>query len=66
MQNFILSAITFLPLVGMLLVLATPGKYKGLIRWGTVAFSLLPFGLSIVARARRPSHHRLDAGPVGR
>ncbi len=48
MQNFILSAITFLPLVGMLLVLVTPGKNKGLIRWGAVAFSLLPFGLSIV------------------
>lgn len=48
MQNFYLSAITFLPLLGMLLVLVTPGRYKNLIRWGSVVFSLLPFGLSIM------------------
>lgn len=44
----LLSAITFLPLLGMALVLVTPGDRKGLIRWGSVVFSLLPFGLSII------------------
>jgi NADH-quinone oxidoreductase subunit M len=45
----LLSVITFLPLVGMLLVLVTPADQVKLIKWGSIAFSLLPLALSIVA-----------------
>jgi NADH-quinone oxidoreductase subunit M len=45
----LLSVITFLPLVGMLLVLATPADQTRLIKWGSIAFSLIPLALSIVA-----------------
>ncbi|NJM40831.1 MAG: NADH-quinone oxidoreductase subunit M, partial [Anaerolineae bacterium] len=44
----LLSLITFLPLLGMLLVLATPADRKKLIQWGSIAFSLIPFALSLV------------------
>jgi NADH-quinone oxidoreductase subunit M len=47
----ILSVITFLPLVGMILVLITPERLKNTIRWGSVVFSLLPFGLSLMLLA---------------
>ncbi|MFN3706081.1 MAG: NuoM family protein [Thermoflexales bacterium] len=43
----ILSIITFLPLVGMALVLLTPPAAVNTIRWGSVAFSLLTLGLSL-------------------
>lgn len=43
----LLSLITFLPLVGMVLVLLAPSQNKKLIQWGSVAFSLLPLGLAI-------------------
>ena len=46
----ILSLITFLPLVGMALVLLTPsGTSKRVIQWGSVAFSLIPLALSVLA-----------------
>jgi NADH-quinone oxidoreductase subunit M len=44
----ILSIITFLPLVGLVLVLLTPARLVNVIRWGSVAFSLLVFGVSVV------------------
>jgi NADH-quinone oxidoreductase subunit M len=44
----LLSIITFLPLVGMLLVLLTPGSAVKVIRWGSVLFSLSVLALSIV------------------
>jgi NADH-quinone oxidoreductase subunit M len=47
----ILTLITFLPIVGMALVLLTPSRQTQLIKWGAIAFSLLPLGLSIIAWA---------------
>jgi NADH-quinone oxidoreductase subunit M len=51
-MNFInsnlLSLITFLPLLGMILVLVTPSGRTKLIQWGSVAFSLIPFALGLV------------------
>ena len=47
----ILSILTFLPLIGMVLVLLTPERSKNTIRWGSVLFSLLPLALSIIAWA---------------
>lgn len=44
----ILSIITFLPLVGMALVLITPSSQKQAIRWGSIAFSLIPLALSLL------------------
>jgi NADH-quinone oxidoreductase subunit M len=44
----ILSIITFLPLIGMALVLITPSSQKQTIRWGSIAFSLIPLVLSLV------------------
>jgi len=45
----ILSVITFLPLVGLALVLLTPsGTSKRVIQWGSIAFSLIPLALSVV------------------
>ena len=49
--NNILSLITFLPLLGMGLVLVTPGNQKKLIQWGAIAFSLLPLGLAVMTFA---------------
>jgi NADH-quinone oxidoreductase subunit M len=43
----ILTLLTFLPLVGMALVLVTPTSQVNVIRWGSVAFSLLVLGLAI-------------------
>ncbi len=45
----ILSLITFLPLLGMILVVLTPDRNIKTIRWGSVIFSLLPLGLSLIA-----------------
>ena len=47
----ILSILTFLTLIGMVLVLLTPERSKNTIRWGSVLFSLLPLALSIIAWA---------------
>lgn len=47
----ILSILTFLPLLGMVLVLLTPDRAKNTIRWGSVLFSLLPLALSIMVWA---------------
>jgi len=47
----LLSLITFLPLVGMVLVMLVPSQHKKLIQWGSVAFSLLPLGLAFYAWA---------------
>ena len=44
----ILSVITFLPLVGMVLVLLTPAKQVNLIRWGSVLFSTLMLAVAAV------------------
>ena len=44
----LLSLITFLPLLGMVLVLVVPAERTKLIQWGSVAFSLIPFALSLV------------------
>ncbi|MCS7088345.1 MAG: NADH-quinone oxidoreductase subunit M [Thermoflexales bacterium] len=44
----ILSIITFLPLLGMLLVLLTPPRAVRTIQWGSIAFSLIPLALSVV------------------
>jgi NADH-quinone oxidoreductase subunit M len=44
----ILSVITFLPLVGMVLVLLTPAKQVNLIRWGSVLFSTLVLAVAAV------------------
>ncbi|MDW8396311.1 MAG: NADH-quinone oxidoreductase subunit M, partial [Anaerolineae bacterium] len=48
LNSNLLSLITFLPLVGMVLVLLTPSSAVRTIRWGSVAFSLIPLALSIV------------------
>lgn len=45
----LLSVITYLPLVGMLFVLLTPPRQTALIKWGSIAFSLIPLALSIAA-----------------
>jgi NADH-quinone oxidoreductase subunit M len=45
----ILSLITFLPLLGMIFVVLTPDRNIKTIRWGSVIFSLLPLGLSLIA-----------------
>jgi NADH-quinone oxidoreductase subunit M len=44
----ILSIITLLPLIGMALVLVTPASQIKVIRWGSVLFSTLVLGLTIV------------------
>ena len=44
----ILSIITFLPLVGLVLVLLTPGDQVKVIRWGSVAFATLVFGATVL------------------
>lgn len=44
----ILSVITFLPLIGMVLVLLTPSRSVRLIRWSSIAFSLIPLALSVI------------------
>ena len=44
----LLSLITFLPLIGALLVLLAPSSRPNVIRWGAVAFSLIPLALSII------------------
>ncbi len=44
----ILSIITFLPLIGMALVLVTPANQVRVIRWGSVLFSTLVLGAAIV------------------
>ncbi len=44
----LLTLLTFLPLAGMGLVLVTPGRYTRMIQWGSILFSLLPLGLSIL------------------
>ncbi len=45
----ILSIITFLPLIGMALVLLTPsGASRRVIQWGSIAFSLIPLALSVL------------------
>ncbi len=49
LNSNLLSIITFLPLVGMVLVLITPSSQKQVIRWGSIAFSLIPLALSLYA-----------------
>ncbi len=44
----ILSIITFLPLVGLVLVLLTPSNQVKVIRWGSVAFATLVFGATVL------------------
>jgi NADH-quinone oxidoreductase subunit M len=44
----ILTVITLLPVLGMILVLLTPSKSTNVIKWGSIAFSLIPLALSVV------------------
>jgi NADH-quinone oxidoreductase subunit M len=44
----ILSVLVALPLIGMVLVLLTPARLTGTIRWGSVAFSTLILGVSLI------------------
>jgi len=44
-----LVIITFLPLLGFILVLILPAKNKTLIRWLTLVFTLMTFGISLWA-----------------
>jgi NADH-quinone oxidoreductase subunit M len=44
----ILSIITFLPLVGMILVLLTPANQVKVIRWGSVMFSTLVLAMTLL------------------
>ncbi|HQV69440.1 MAG TPA: NADH-quinone oxidoreductase subunit M [Thermoflexales bacterium] len=52
----ILSIITFLPLVGMILVLLMPSSQTKLVQWGAVIFSLIPLALSVWLFADYASH----------
>ncbi len=47
MDQMLLSLITFLPLVGMVIVLALPGERHGLIRWTAVGFTGVVFALTL-------------------
>ncbi|MGB8251879.1 MAG: Fe-S-binding domain-containing protein, partial [Anaerolineaceae bacterium] len=42
-----LVIVTFLPLLGFILVLILPAKNKTVIRWLTLIFTLLTFGISL-------------------
>jgi NADH-quinone oxidoreductase subunit M len=42
-----LAIVTFLPLLGFLLVLLIPGRHKNAIQWTTLAFTLVNFGVSL-------------------
>lgn len=44
----LLTLITFAPVLGAVLVLLAPSNRPNLIRWGAVAFSLIPLALSII------------------
>lgn len=44
----LLTLITFTPLIGMILVLLAPSNRPNVIRWGAVAFSMVPLALTIV------------------
>ncbi len=47
-QSNILTLLLLAPALGMLLVLLAPSERTGLIKWGSIAFSLVPIGLSII------------------
>ncbi len=42
----LITLITFVPLLGSLVILLLPGRSRGLIRWTALLFSLIPLGLS--------------------
>lgn len=47
-QDHILTLITFLPLLGALVVLAIPRERPGAVRWTALVFTLLPLALAAV------------------
>src|SRR5690242_16583102 len=47
-QSNILLVLVLLPVVGMALVVLAPADQTRLIKWGSIAFSLLPLLLSII------------------
>jgi NADH-quinone oxidoreductase subunit M len=50
-QSNILTLLVLLPVVGTLLVVLAPDDQPRLIKWGSIAFSLIPLALSIVVWA---------------
>lgn len=48
-NNYMLTLITFLPLLGALILLVLPGKRNDVFRWVALGFSLLPLVLAVVA-----------------
>jgi NADH-quinone oxidoreductase subunit M len=58
-QSNILTLLVLAPVVGMLLVLVAPGEQTRMIKWGSILFSLIPLGLSVIMWA---AYNQTQAG----